>query len=133
MVCPGELLLASGFLTGKYRRDQQAPAGTRLAVQTQRAETILTAENFDVLEQLEAFAATRSRTMVELAFAWLLAHSQVSSVIAGATQPEQISANAKASDWHLTAEEMAELHGVLQALASTWETPTVHLRPYRPW
>ncbi len=125
--------LASGFLTGKYRRDQQAPAGTRLAVQTQRAETILTAENFDVLEQLEAFAATRSRTMVELAFAWLLAHSQVSSVIAGATQPEQISANAKASDWHLTAEEMAELHGVLQALAPAWETPTVHLRPYRPW
>ncbi len=125
--------LASGFLTGKYRRGQPAPAGTRLAVQTKRAEFILTDENFDVLKQLEAFATARSRTMVELAFAWLLAHSQVSSVIAGATQPEQIIANAKASDWRLTSEEMDELNGVLQALALSWDTPTAHLQPYRPW
>ena len=71
--------------------------------------------------------------MVELAFAWLLAHDQVSSVIAGATRPEQIIANAKASDWHLTAAEMDELNGVLQVLAPAWDTPTTHLRPYRPW
>ncbi len=84
--------LASGFLTGKYRRDQQAAAGTRFSVQKQRAATILTPENFDVLEQLESFAAARSHPLVELAFAWLLAHPQVSSVIAGATTPEQITA-----------------------------------------
>jgi aryl-alcohol dehydrogenase-like predicted oxidoreductase len=125
--------LASGFLTGKYKRGQAAPAGTRLAVQTQRAEFILTGENFDVLERLEAFASARSRTMVELAFAWLLTHPQVSSVIAGATRPEQIIANAKASEWRLTSEEMNALNDVLQTLAPAWDTPTAHLRPYRPW
>lgn len=86
-----------------------------------------------MLEQLEAFATARSRTIAELAFAWLLAHSQVSSVIAGVTRPEQIIANAKASDWRLTSEETDELNGVLQALAPAWGTPTAHLRPYRPW
>ncbi len=125
--------LASGFLTGKYRRDQQAASGTRFAVQTRRAETILTPENFDVLEKLEAFAAARSRPLVELAFAWLLAHPQVSSVIAGATTPEQISANVKAVDWYLSAAEMVELDGMLQALAHTWHIPTTHLRPFRAW
>jgi aryl-alcohol dehydrogenase-like predicted oxidoreductase len=125
--------LASGFLTGKYRRGQQAPDGTRLSVQKQRAEAILTSENFDVLAQLEAFAAARGRPLVELAFAWLLAHPEVSSVIAGTTKPEQITANAKAADWHLTSEDMDELDGMLQALAHTWNTPTAHLRPFRPW
>jgi aryl-alcohol dehydrogenase-like predicted oxidoreductase len=123
--------LASGFLTGKYRRGQQPGTGTRFAVQTQRAATILTPENFDVLDQLEAFAAARSRPLVELAFAWLLAHLQVSSVIAGSTTPEQITANARAADWHLSAAEMEELDGILQALAHTWNTPTAHLRPIR--
>jgi aryl-alcohol dehydrogenase-like predicted oxidoreductase len=125
--------LASGFLTGKYRRGQPAPAGTRFAVQTQRAATILTPENYDVLEQLEAFAAARTRPLVELAFAWLLAHPQVSSVIAGATTPDQVSANAKAADWHLSAAEMDKLDGILRVLAPTWDTPTAHLRPFRPW
>jgi aryl-alcohol dehydrogenase-like predicted oxidoreductase len=125
--------LASGFLTGKYKRGQQAAEGTRFSIQTQRAETILTPENFDVLEKLESFAAARSRPLVELAFAWLLAHPQVSSVIAGATTPEQITANAKAADWHLSVEEMHELDGILRALAHTWDTPTAHLRPFRPW
>ena len=75
----------------------------------------------------------RSRPLVELAFAWLLAHPQVSSVIAGATTPEQITANARAADWQLSAPEMEELDGILQALAHTWNTPTSHLRPFRPW
>src|SRR5690606_37212240 len=125
--------LASGFLTGKYRRGQPPPSGTRFAAQTQRAATILTPENFDVLEKLEAFAAARSRPLVDLAFAWLLAHPQVSSVIAGATTPEQITAIGKAVGWHLSAAEMEELDGILQALAHTWEKPTAHLRPFRPW
>jgi aryl-alcohol dehydrogenase-like predicted oxidoreductase len=125
--------LASGFLTGKYRRDQPPASGTRFAAQTHRAGTILTSENFDVLDKLEAFAAQRSRPLVELAFAWLLAHPQVSSVIAGATTPEQIIANARAADWHLSAIDMEELDGILQALAHTWHTPTTHLRPFRPW
>jgi aryl-alcohol dehydrogenase-like predicted oxidoreductase len=125
--------LASGFLTGKYRRGQPPGADTRFAVQQQRAATILTAENFEVLDQLEAFAAARSRPLVELAFAWLLAHPPVSSVIAGATTPEQITANVKAVGWDLSVPEMEELDGILQALAHTWNTPTAHLRPFRPW
>jgi aryl-alcohol dehydrogenase-like predicted oxidoreductase len=75
----------SGFLTGKYRRGQLPGAGTRFAVQMQCALTILTPENFDVLDQREAFAAPPSRPVVELAFACLIAHPQESSVIAGAT------------------------------------------------
>jgi aryl-alcohol dehydrogenase-like predicted oxidoreductase len=125
--------LASGFLTGKYRRGQPPGAGTRFAAQIHRAATILTPENFEVLEKLEAFAAQRSHPLVELAFAWLLAHLQVSSVIAGATTPEQIIANARAADWHLSPAEMAELDGILQVLAHTWDTSTTHLRPFRPW
>jgi aryl-alcohol dehydrogenase-like predicted oxidoreductase len=125
--------LASGFLTGKYKRGQPVAAGTRFAAQQQRASTILTPENFDVLEKLEAFAAARSRPLVELAFAWLLAHPQVRSVIAGATTPEQITANARAADWQLSAGEMAELDDILRVLAPTWGTPTAHLQPFRPW
>lgn len=124
--------LASGFLTGKYKRGQQAAPETRFAAQTRRAETMLTPENFDVLEQLEAFAATRSRPLVELAFAWLLAHPEVSSVIAGATTPQQISANARAADWRLSSAEMEALDGILRALP-TLHTPTAHLLSFRPW
>jgi Aldo/keto reductase family len=101
--------------------------------QALRAAAILTPENFEVLDQLEAFAAARSRPLVELAFAWLPAHPQVSSVMAGATTRDQITANAKAVNRHLSAAEMEELDGVLQALAHTWDTPTTHLRPFRPW
>jgi aryl-alcohol dehydrogenase-like predicted oxidoreductase len=86
-----------------------------------------------VLEKLEAFAASRSHPLVELAFAWLLAHPQASSVIAGATTPEQITVHAKAADWHLSAAEMQDLDGILPALAHTWDPPTAHLRPFRPW
>ena len=86
-----------------------------------------------MLEKLEAFAAARSHPLVELAFACLLVHPQVSSVIAGATTPEQITANAREADWHRSAAEMQELDGILQALAHTWDTPTAHLRPFRPW
>ena len=106
--------LASGFLTGKYKRNQQAPEGTRLAGNPQRAQDTLTDRNFDLLETLEEFAAERERTMVELAIAWLLANPAVSSVISGATKPEQVTANAKAADWHLTQEEKAQLDCILE-------------------
>ena len=66
-----------------------------------------------ILEALERFATERGHTMVELAFAWLLAHPEVSSVIAGATRIEQLVQNAAASDWELTSEEMADLDKLL--------------------
>lgn len=125
--------LASGFLTGKYKRGQPAPENTRLAVQNKRAQTLLTDENFDVLEKLEVFAAERSHTLTELAFAWLLAHPEVSTVIAGATSPEQISANAKAAQWHLSEAEMQELDGILRALEVSWDQPTEHMGTLRAW
>ncbi len=107
--------LANGFLTGKYRRGQPAPDGTRLAEPSGRGAAILTEANYDVLEGLEAFATGRGRSMVELAIAWLLANPQVGSVIAGATKPEQLVANAKAAEWHLTAQEMQEIEGILKS------------------
>jgi aryl-alcohol dehydrogenase-like predicted oxidoreductase len=103
--------LASGFLTGKYRRGQPAPEGTRLA---ESDRGFFTDANFDRLEALERFAKDRDHTILDLAFAWLLAHPSVSSVIAGATKPEQVSANAGASGWQLTEEEMEELDGLLE-------------------
>ena len=105
--------LENGFLTGKYRRDQAPPEGTRLS---ENDRGVLTERNFDILENLEAFSAQRGHTVLELAFAWLLASSpMVSSVIAGATRPEQIQANAAAADWELTAEELAEVNAILES------------------
>lgn len=102
--------LENGFLTGKYKRDQAAPQGTRLA---EGDRGMFTDANFDLLEALEAFCAERGRSILELAFAWLLANPDVSSVIAGATRAEQVVANAKAAAWTLTAQELAEVNAVI--------------------
>lgn len=118
--------LASGFLTGKYRRGKAMPKGTRLEVQTRRAETILTEHNFDVLEKLHQFAQDKGHTLTELAFAWLLAHPEVSTVIAGATSTDQIHANAVASKWELSAIEMCELETILSSVTDS-DKPTAHM------
>ena len=104
--------LANGFLTGKYRRGQDAPAGTRLA---ESDRGMFTDANFDLLDGLEAFCEEHGHTVLELAFAWLLANDAVSSVIAGATRVEQIVSNAKAASWQLTAQELAEVNGIIAA------------------
>ena len=70
---------------------------------------MLTDENFDVVEALSAWATERGHTLLELAFAWLIAKPVVASVIAGATKPDQVAANAAAGEWHLTPEEVAEV------------------------
>ena len=101
--------LANGFLTGKYRPGQAAPEGTRLAAMGQRAEAVLSEKNFEVLTALEDFAQQRGHTMLELAIGWLASHKWVSSVISGATKPEQVEQNAAAGAWKLTPEEMAEV------------------------
>ena len=106
--------LASGFLTGKYRRGDAIPEGTRFHKVPRIAERTLIDRNFDTLERVERFAAEHGYPMVELAIAWLLNNRQVSSVIAGASTPEQLDANAKAAELHLTAEEMEELDGILK-------------------
>ena len=104
--------LANGFLTGKYRRGEPAADGTRLA---ENDRGLLTDKMFDLLEGLERFCADRGHTVLELAFAWLLANPTVSSVIAGATKVEQVVANSKAAGWRLTEDEMVEIEGLLTA------------------
>ena len=103
--------LASGFLTGKYRRGQPAPAGTRLA---ENDRGMFVDANYDLIEALESFAEQRGHSLLELAFAWLLARPAVSSVIAGATKPEQVTANAKAVSWHLTDEDLTQVEAILE-------------------
>jgi aryl-alcohol dehydrogenase-like predicted oxidoreductase len=100
--------LASGLLTGKHKRGQLAK-GSRLANKPALAEKYFNQANLAKVEQLERFAQERGHTLLELAFSWLLAHPAVASVIAGATKPEQIEANAKAADWVLSSEELAEV------------------------
>ncbi len=104
--------LAGGFLTGKYRRGEAAPPGSR-GESSSYVQGYMTAANYDRLEKLSAWAAARGRLLNELAEAWLLAHHEVCSVISGATSPEQVTANARAADWRLTAEELAEVNTIL--------------------
>ena len=105
--------LASGFLTGKYRPDQSAPEGTRLGGNSPQGARILNEGNFEQLVKLEKFAEDRGHTMIELAFSWLASKPVVGSVIAGATKPEQVEQNARAAEWRLTAEEMAEVDEIM--------------------
>ena len=101
--------LASGLLTGKYRRNAPMPPGTRLAATQRLADRYLTERNWAIAEKLGDFVEARGKTMLELAFSWLLSRDPVTSVIAGATKPEQLEQNVKAGAWKLTAEELAEI------------------------
>ena len=103
--------LASGLLTGKYRKGQPMPLGTRLS-DPRFSARFANQQNFEVVEQLAAFCAERGRTMLELALGWLLARPFVASVIAGATSPEQVRQNADALGWQLTADEIAAVGGI---------------------
>jgi aryl-alcohol dehydrogenase-like predicted oxidoreductase len=103
------LPLAGGMLTGKYRRDVALPAGSRLADTGWLAGRYLTATNWRIIERLEAFAAARGHTLLDLAFAWLAANPLVSSIIAGATSAGQIEANHRALAWRLSPDEKAEI------------------------
>jgi aryl-alcohol dehydrogenase-like predicted oxidoreductase len=99
--------LARGLLTGKYRRGEEAPAGTRLALGDQSAH--LTAANFDKVEALSAFAEERGIGLLDIAIGGLAAMPTVASVIAGATRVSQVQANAAAGAWRPTAEELQTL------------------------
>ena len=101
--------LASGLLSGKYKRGEAPPEGTRLAGWGARGVQVMSDANFDRVEPLTAWAGERGHTILELAFAWLLGHEAVSSVIAGATSPEQVRTNAATAEWRLTAEEVDEV------------------------
>ena len=106
--------LASGLLTGKYRRGEPAPEGTRLAAWGDRAGPMLSDERFDVVERLDEYTRAHGHTLPELALSWLATNPAVASVIAGATSPEHIRANAAATEaWLLTDAERAEVAALL--------------------
>jgi aryl-alcohol dehydrogenase-like predicted oxidoreductase len=99
--------LASGLLTGKYRRGQAPPNGSR--IQAWGRESLLTDATFDVVEGLEAFAASRSVGLLDVAIGGLAAQPAVTSVIAGATSAAQVVANVAAGNWQPTLQDLAEL------------------------
>src|SRR5215210_4877461 len=103
--------LANGLLTGKYRRGRDAPAGSRL--DSGRGDRLLTDRNLAIVERLIEFSEGRGRSILELAFSWLLMRPAVASVIAGATSSEQVRSNAGAAGWELTDTELAEVYSIV--------------------
>jgi len=99
--------LASGLLTGKYQKGVPAPKGTRMHLSW--AASALTDENFRTVEGLRAIAARSGHSMLQLAFSWLLRHDAVATVIAGATKPEQVRANAQAFSWQISKDDLAAI------------------------
>ena len=111
--------LASGMLTGKYRRETPPPAGSRMA----RAERdyvgkFFTEKNWSRVDSLSAFASQRGHNLLDLALSWLAANSSVGGIIAGATSPDQVEANVRAASWSLTDEERAEVDRLCPAPGS---------------
>jgi aryl-alcohol dehydrogenase-like predicted oxidoreductase len=104
--------LAGGFLTGKYKRGQAAPKGSR-GEDNPYVQKFMTDATYTIVEKLEAFAKERSHTLGELAHAWLLAEPQISSVISGATKVEQLQANVKSAEWTLSAEDKEAVDKIL--------------------
>jgi aryl-alcohol dehydrogenase-like predicted oxidoreductase len=101
--------LASGLLTGKYKKDQPIPENTRFARMGRFGERYMTEQNWKIIGELDGFASARGHSLLELAFSWLVARPFLTSVIAGATRPEQIDANVKAAGWKLTPDEVKEI------------------------
>ncbi|MGE0034568.1 MAG: aldo/keto reductase [Xanthobacteraceae bacterium] len=108
--------LASGLLTGKYRRGAPMPSGARLARNAGHAADFITDRNWRLIEGLTTFSQNHGRSLIELAFGWLLSHPQVTSVIAGATSAEQVEQNVGAASWRLSAEMLAEVDRITQGV-----------------
>lgn len=108
--------LAGGFLTGKYRHGEQPPASSQGSMPPKAFSRIynavITESNWQKLEKLNTFAKARGRKISDLAIAWLLSHPWVSTVIAGATRPEQLDENVTGADWKLTAEEVVQIEQI---------------------
>jgi aryl-alcohol dehydrogenase-like predicted oxidoreductase len=101
--------LASGLLTGKYKSGAPMPAGSRLSYSAYHADGLLNAQNWNTVEKLRAFAVQRGHSLLELAMNWLGSRPFISSIIAGATKPEQVEQNVAATGWALSPAELAEI------------------------
>lgn len=106
--------LASGLLTGKYRRNAPMPAGARMTREKRQADRWISNANWEMVERLTAFAEARGHNLLELAMSWLAARPTVASIIAGATSPEQLELNARAAAWPLSANDLAEIDQLTQ-------------------
>ena len=104
--------LSSGLLSGKYRLDRPAPSGTRITPDG-RFSALLSEKVLRRVEDLIAFAEARGHTILELAMSWLASRPAIASVIAGATSPEQVRANAAAAGWRLSPADLAEVDRIL--------------------
>jgi aryl-alcohol dehydrogenase-like predicted oxidoreductase len=103
--------LYNGLLTGKYRYGQPAAADTRIGSKDEKSQAaIFSRRNMAIVADLTDYAEKRGRTLLELTYAWLLSHQVIPSVIAGVSSPEQVTANIKAAQWELTAEEIADIN-----------------------
>jgi len=116
--------LASGLLTGKYRRNQSFPPGSRGS--DGWGPNVFTPENLEIVERLTEFAESLGYTLLELAFSWLTAQPAVASVIAGATTPGQVAANASSCDWKLSEKELAQIDAIVQSARDSEETSSAH-------
>jgi aryl-alcohol dehydrogenase-like predicted oxidoreductase len=105
--------LASGLLTGKYKKGEEPPKGTRLALFGERAKPMLADDNMERVRQLENFAISCGRTLLELAMSWLASHDSVASVIAGATSADQVVSNIAAASWRLSDDERAAVDEII--------------------
>ncbi len=104
--------LAAGLLTGKYKRNAPLPAGARITREKRQADRWISGANWDTVERLTALCEARGHSLLELAMSWLASRPVVASIIAGATSPEQLELNARAVNWRLNAEDLAEIDKV---------------------
>ena len=100
-------------MTGKYRVGKKPPEGSRAAEGF--GPKVFTKRNLEIVEALIKFAEARSHTILELAFGWLLSHKPVASVIAGASRPEQVRANAKSTSWQLSSDDLREIDAIVES------------------
>ena len=108
--------LASGMLTGKYKRGQPLPENTRLAVRESMANRFFTEHNAAVVEALTAFAEAHGHSILDLAFSWLASRPVVASVIAGATSSKQVWTNANAARWRLGPDDFGEVDRIIEGV-----------------
>jgi len=106
--------LASGMLTGKYER-RKMPKDARLTETPRLAEKYMNERNWNIVEALRSFTFAKGRSLLEASFSWLAAQPSVSSVIAGATKPEQVEQNVAAVNWELTPDELSEIQKIVTA------------------
>jgi aryl-alcohol dehydrogenase-like predicted oxidoreductase len=102
------------MLTGKYARGEPFPSGSRMSLGLPYFNRMVTEDNFDLIDRLSAVTKESGRSIHELAFGWLLSQDCVSSILAGASTPEQVTSNINAASWRLTADELAAVDDALR-------------------